>query len=1223
MEDDNGRLMKEIVSLKKVNEEEVARIESSLKQSQTANNEQWKSRLEFQEQAFKGEIAGLNDQLNLLKKDSNSVINDLQSQLKTKQNEMTSLKRNNSNLASSLAQSENKLVRSEDSVAVLKDQVKGTQSSRSKWIASVKKPLEEEVRMLNDEIALLEKDHENEIKVLKKEIGEDSLASREQWQAKLAAQEKDYQKRLDEQRINLEEKVADLSNQRDLFRDNSDNVTKELRDQLEDRRRLVSSLEKRVSELTSTLGEKDRRLDELDGNISRLNQELKVSRSSYADQVRIAKQPLEEQVKTLNREVESLWDEAKKELKDVEGQWENKLKAKDKEIGSLWDEAKEELKTVEGEWRGKLKEKDREISRLRKKPEAEWKEKLVKNDEQWNEKFVLAEENYQKELQGKEEELQAKIVGLNGQLGLLKGDSNNVIDQLQINLKNKQNSISTLEKERSEFRLSLDRKDSELIELRNMLDSLKEDLRQSDRVRSDAVRSAEESMEDEVRVLKREMLSIKKDYEDKLKTEGPREVAALKDQIRELRGSSDRQLELLRNELDIERRVVVDLEKEKASFQIQLSGDSSREKRLELANSSLEAEIKKLNSEMAFFKNDHEKKIEFVEQQAQEDLHSSNEIWQAKLAASEARWKTKWAVREADLQEETASKVESLEQRVFSGKKEVQETIVSLNNRLNMLKDGSDSQIRELEADLAGQQYQLTVREVEFQERLMEVDQQWSDKMALAEKRHQEELGKQKRGATQDFLDEKKELRETVIDLTHQFNELRDRSSDRIKGLENQVEQKDYRLSLLENRSQQDLIGTEEKWQAKLSAMGEKRQRELLEQKQELEGRFLSSKEKSQAMVGDLNRQINAMRDQFKLDLALKEEESAAEIALLERKYQDQLSGLKEGSSDEVDELASKVKKQQDLIESLESENSNLEFDLDQRERELARFRGEVDGLKKETKMTELSQSEKLRLSKQSLEAKIEDLTSRLAITKEKTTQEREELEDRWKAKLEKTEEDYLQKIKLQRQSLEEQAATLDNKIGILKNDRGDTIKEMQIELEDNQTLIRLLSKEKYDLATSLEEKSRAIVRLNEDIIDLKGDLETYKDMLPLAVSVGLDDMEKIDSQVLAAEDQTWYDSQAVLRENYYVTIRAAILNKFKEFDFSDYEGKEGVVKIDFELLANGSPKKRPEFLGTKDPGLKNLLTRCFEDALPFPPFPEDLGRESQRFSLGISFKKQ
>ncbi|MCK4882144.1 MAG: hypothetical protein KAS92_03875, partial [Candidatus Omnitrophica bacterium] len=164
---------------------------------------------------------------------------------------------------------------------------------------------------------------------------------------------------------------------------------------------------------------------------------------------------------------------------------------------------------------------------------------------------------------------------------------------------------------------------------------------------------------------------------------------------------------------------------------------------------------------------------------------------------------------------------------------------------------------------------------------------------------------------------------------------------------------------------------------------------------------------------------------------------------------------------------------------------------------------------------------------------------------------------------------------------------------------------------------------EKYDLATSLEEKSRAIVRLNEDIIDLKGDLETYKDMLPLAVSVGLDDMEKIDSQVLAAEDQTWYDSQAVLRENYYVTIRAAILNKFKEFDFSDYEGKEGVVKIDFELLANGSPKKRPEFLGTKDPGLKNLLTRCFEDALPFPPFPEDLGRESQRFSLGISFKKQ
>jgi hypothetical protein len=116
--------------------------------------------------------------------------------------------------------------------------------------------------------------------------------------------------------------------------------------------------------------------------------------------------------------------------------------------------------------------------------------------------------------------------------------------------------------------------------------------------------------------------------------------------------------------------------------------------------------------------------------------------------------------------------------------------------------------------------------------------------------------------------------------------------------------------------------------------------------------------------------------------------------------------------------------------------------------------------------------------------------------------------------------------------------------------------------------------------------------------------------------------MYKNTDQMLVAKDDAWYDKQRISEQDYYATIRKAILDKFKEFDFSDYEGKAGVVKIDFELLANGSPKAGPEFIGTQDQGLKDLLTKCFEDALPFPPFPEGFEKESQRFSLGISFKK-
>ena len=1343
LKDERSDLAKQMSAFQKDHETEIKRIENDSKQNQVASDKQWQAKLESQERALEGKIASLNDQLNFLKKDSGSIIDDIQDQLKKKQNEVDSLMKENSDLASNLVQKENRLAKSEDSVAVLKDQIKETWSSRSKWIASVKRPLEDEIKKLNSEIVSLRKGHESEIAVLKKGSGEDAAVSDKQWQTKLEKQQEDYEKKkqnaderyndlktmmislkedhkkelnslediskeklsvaeerfqkelaaqkeesqekLDQQKQNSQERIAGLNEQLDLFKSNGDQTIEQLRLQLEERRQLVSSLEKRVSELTSTLEKRDKRLAELDGDVSQLNQELKAARSSYDDQVRIAKRPLEEKIKILDGELESLWDEAKKELKEVEEQWEDKLEANEdkwqvkserdeklwkkklsnveeekkdeiaslrrqlkmiqnsrakdikrakkslegeikslnKELGSLLDEAKEELAIVEDEWRDKLKEKDREISRLRKKPEAEWKEKFAENDQRWGEKFIIAEEKYQKGLKNQEESLQVQIAELNTQLDVLTGDSSSVIDQLQIDLKAKQSSLSALEKERSEFKESLDEKYDELVKSRSKVDGLKEELRVSISRRSKVIKSAKEPLEAQVEELEEELASVKKDYEYKIKTEGPREVAALKDQIRELEGTNERRLELLKNELKIERRIVADLEKEKAALRLEASEESSREKRLELANRSLEAEIRKLNSQMAFMKDDHEKKIKFLKRQDQDDLRASEEQWQAKLSASEAQWKTKWAVREAEHQQKMSEEMESLEKRIFGGKKEVQATIVSLNNRFNMLKNGSDSQIRELETDLAAQQYQLTVREAEFQERLMDVDRRWAQKLELAQKQHQEELDNRKRVLSQDFLDEKKELRETVIDLTRQFNELRDSSSDRIRDLEDDVERKEYKLSLLENRSQQDLLGTEEKWQAKLAAMEEKRQRELMEQKQDMEQQFLADKEKLQSTVGDLNRQINSLSDQYRLDLALNKEEAAAEMALLERKYQDQLSGLKEGSTDEVDALTLKAKRQQDLIDSLEQEKSGLEFDLEQRERELARFRSDVDNLKKETKMTELSQSEKLRLSKQSLETRIEELSSQLAITKKKAAQERDGLEERWKTKLEKTEEDYLQKIKLQRQNLEEEAAILDNKIGMLKSDQGNTVREMQIEIEDNQMLIRLLSKEKYELAAGLEEKSRMIVMLNEDIIDLKEDLETYKDMIPLSSSLGLDNADDIKNQALASEDEPWYDSPNALREEYYTAIRGAILNKFREFDFSDYEGKEDLVKIDFELLANGSPKKDPEFLGTQDQGLKDLLTKCFKGALPFPPFPENLGKEPQRFSLGISFRKQ
>jgi outer membrane biosynthesis protein TonB len=117
------------------------------------------------------------------------------------------------------------------------------------------------------------------------------------------------------------------------------------------------------------------------------------------------------------------------------------------------------------------------------------------------------------------------------------------------------------------------------------------------------------------------------------------------------------------------------------------------------------------------------------------------------------------------------------------------------------------------------------------------------------------------------------------------------------------------------------------------------------------------------------------------------------------------------------------------------------------------------------------------------------------------------------------------------------------------------------------------------------------------------------------------DQLGKSDYRVVAPKSDAWYNESDSAAE-YHSIVRKAIFSKFQEFDFSSYAGKADIVKIDFELFADGSPKEGPKFIGTEDEGLKDLLMKCFKGAAPFPPFPKDLKKLSQRFALSVSFKK-
>lgn len=259
----------------------------------------------------------------------------------------------------------------------------------------------------------------------------------------------------------------------------------------------------------------------------------------------------------------------------------------------------------------------------------------------------------------------------------------------------------------------------------------------------------------------------------------------------------------------------------------------------------------------------------------------------------------------------------------------------------------------------------------------------------------------------------------------------------------------------------------------------------------------------------------------------------------------------------------------------------------------------------------------------QTSQAKIDDLLMKLAVIKQKALNEQMDLEDRWRDKLAKAEESYVEKLKIQSRNLENEIKDLVHRFDASVVDGRSSTEGLRDELQDNQTLIQLLSREKYDLTAKLDGKNREVVMLNEDIISLKESLETYKDIVSSSSQGG--SVQNTSSygnaqRTLASKDDMWYAESDDIA-NYHSIVRKAILSKFQEFDFSAYAGKEGVVKIDFELSSDGSPKDEPEFIGTEDEELKSLLMQCFLAAAPFPPFPKNIKKQSQRFALSVSFK--
>jgi len=1221
-------------------EDKITNLNENITETKLSNSEKIKfAKLSLGEKIdeLNNELVAVNkryiEEINGLKRDNHSITKNLKNQLTESELLRKSLENENSILSSDLQNRSDQLAKFEDNIAELNENLAETQLSHSEKIQFAKLSLEEKTSELNDELLLVNRRHIEEINSLK---------------------------------------------------EGSHNITKELKNQLTENAATLKTLEEINSNLNSNLQAKDDQLAKFEDSIAELNESLAETQLSHSEKIQFAKLSLEEKTSELNDELVSVnrrhieeinsLKEGKhnitkeltsqltenaatlKTLEEINSNLNSNLQAKDDQLAKFEDniaDLNRQLTSTEKSYENQIEDIQRRAGN-----------DLSSTEGQWQTKLAMQEGVHQK-----------KINDLTVQVNTLKGDSDTIVRTLKGELDEKTSLSRSLKSKNTELSSNLQKRIDQLVSLEGNITQLSEDFKDAKSSQSKKIKYAKLPLEEKIIDLDRTLVAMRKKHQDKIEdiqrearddllksqedSQGKNaerevrweekvdrlrdqyrdEISSLNDQLRASRDGSDRRVKVLDDDLQREKHMVANLKLDATNLQLDYSEnerqivktrreveelkdrlndkDFSTEKRMALAKESMAAEIKMLRSELAFARDNHQENVDFLKERSENDYRIVEERGRAELGASEARWKVKWASREEEQRQELIALRKSLESQLTGNRGELKKTISDLSDRLAMLKNSSDNQVRELEDELVSREYQLGLRDSESQRRMTDVESRWAVRLADAQKQNLKDFEGKKQQMAEEYLIEKRELRLSVIDLTGELRDLRDASSKRITRLESDLDKREFKLGFMENNSQQNTFEVDEKWRAKLVATEEKYKREMINQKHDIEARYTTGKNKQQAMVDDLSGRIEMMKEQFRVNLALKDEELAAELALTEGKHQKELTSVARDNSTEIVEQLEKVKFQKGLIDSLERQKSDLEFDLKQKERELNNTKSSIGSMRKEAKMIEVSQSERMRLSIDTSKAKIEDLSAQLAVIKKRALNEQMDLEDRWKEKLDQAEDGYVDKLNIQRKNLRNKIAGLTHRLDMSVKDGRSSTEELREELRDNQTLMQLLNREKYDLTTEIDGKDREIVVLNEDIINLKENLDTYKDIVSSASSSS----EGGGHQTIAPDGDLWYDENSSIAE-YHSIIRKAIFSNFQKFDFSAYADKEGVVKIDFELSADGSPKKGPKFIGTEDEGLKDLLMQCFKEAAPFPPFPKELKKASQRFALSISFKK-
>ncbi|MCK4248250.1 MAG: hypothetical protein KAX15_00565, partial [Candidatus Omnitrophica bacterium] len=355
-----------------------------------------------------------------------------------------------------------------------------------------------------------------------------------------------------------------------------------------------------------------------------------------------------------------------------------------------------------------------------------------------------------------------------------------------------------------------------------------------------------------------------------------------------------------------------------------------------------------------------------------------------------------------------------------------------------------------------------------------------------------------------------------------------------------------------------------------------------------------------------------------------KETQLKEKIDLLEK----DLAGFKKEADQETLSLSQRLNQKTEDLSLLEKKEHKLNNDLDKSDKELARAYETIAKLEQGIKLRKKKVSKAIRSAQEPQFRTIDALSEQIASLKEELEDNLDLKEREYKNKLKAIEKECEVKLKSQKDTVktnivvkeklfEGKIEKLEKKLASQDRNYESQIKALIAQLNEKKAEVRSLNSDKKTLDNQLSQTNQKLTRLEttRQQAFVQGNQRiSPRPKQKIKPEKIIEDKPAFDPQQLTVNREAY--------EQYYLKIRKIIFKNLKPVDFSAYKGKVSFVRFEFELFSNGSLKETPKFYGTKDETLKSILDKYFQKALPFPRFPAELRKASERFTVVISFEK-